>query len=103
MFVLCLYLIGLLIEEITEEVGAVSSGSHRSSGTEYLAREKADPSKSEHSANGRGSSTKPEFLPDLKDDPESIRFHSHPFLNCLIDSLLLFIFPNYWLKNEAYI
>ncbi|KAH9680158.1 hypothetical protein WN944_023918 [Citrus x changshan-huyou] len=77
---------GLLIEEITEEVGAVSSGSHRSSGTEYLAREKADPSKSEHSANGRGLSTKPEFLPDLKDDPESIRSFQNFISNANPDS-----------------
>lgn len=78
---------GLLIEEITEEVGAVSSGSHKSSGTGYLAREKTDPSKSECSANGGGLSIKPKCLQDLKDDPESIRSFQNFICNANPESL----------------
>lgn len=78
-FVVGPYLIGLVIEEITEDDEAVSSGNNKSPSTEYLvtqSRERTDLSNSECSAKGGGLTSNPEYLRDLKDDPDSIRFVS---------------------------
>ncbi|KAJ4724694.1 outer envelope protein 61-like [Melia azedarach] len=66
----------LVIEEITEDDEAVSSGNNKSPSTEYLvtqSRERTDLSNSECSAKGGGLTSNPEYLRDLKDDPDSIR------------------------------
>ncbi|KAJ0083903.1 hypothetical protein Patl1_30263 [Pistacia atlantica] len=68
---------GLVIEEITEEVGAVSSGNHESLSGGYAVtqpRERTDFSQSKSRANGGGLTTNPDSFQGLKDDPEAIRF-----------------------------
>ncbi|KAJ0021525.1 hypothetical protein Pint_31695 [Pistacia integerrima] len=67
---------GLVIEEITEEVGAVSSGNHESLSGGYAVmqpQERTDFSQSKSRANGGGLTTNPDSFQGLKDDPEAIR------------------------------
>lgn len=76
-FVVWSYWIGLVIEEITEEVGTVSSGNHESSSGGYAVtqpQERTDFSQSKSRANGGGLTTNPDSFQGLKDDPETIRF-----------------------------
>jgi hypothetical protein len=82
-------LIGLVIEEITEEVETVCSGNHNSSYMEYLGvqpRENGNSSKSQTVVNNGGISTNVESMQALKNDPEAIRFvcvHKR-VINCFV-------------------
>lgn len=70
-------LIGLVIEEITEEVETLGSGIQNSSYMEYSGvqpRENGNSSKSQTAVNNGGITTNLESLQALKDDPEAIRF-----------------------------
>lgn len=70
-------LIGLVIEEITEEVETMSSGNHNSSYMGYSGvqpRENGNSSKSQTAVNNGGIRTNLESLQALKNDPEAIRF-----------------------------
>lgn len=71
------FLIGLVIEEITEEVETVPSANHKSSSTNHSP---AQPKESNDISKTR-IATKPEILPTnsehleaLKNNPEAIRF-----------------------------
>ncbi|XP_031259845.1 outer envelope protein 61-like [Pistacia vera] len=67
---------GLVIEEITEEVGAVSSGNHESLSGGYAVmqpQERTDFSQSKSRANGGDLTTNRDSFQDLKDDAEAIR------------------------------
>jgi hypothetical protein len=61
-------LIGVIIEEITEEAETVSENLKSSS-----ARESVDTSKSGREARSGSSTSNPEPLEALKDDPEAMR------------------------------
>lgn len=69
-------LIGLVIEEITEEVGTMTSENLKNSSTEYSVtqpREGVDASNSGSRASSGGLATNSESLQALKDDPEAVR------------------------------
>jgi hypothetical protein len=70
-------LIGLVIEEITEEVETVSSGNRKSSSMKHAVahpQENGDCTKSQSAGNRGGIMTNSESLQALKDDPDTIRF-----------------------------
>lgn len=76
-FVVWYYLIGLVIEEISEEVGTTSSGNHESSSGGYAVtqpQERTNFSQSKSNTNSGGLTTNPDSFQGLKDDPEAIRF-----------------------------
>lgn len=70
-------LIGLVIEEITEEVETVSSENHKSSSMEHSVvqpHQNGDSTKSQSAVNRGGVMSNSESLHALKDDPDTIRF-----------------------------
>ncbi|XP_044506269.1 outer envelope protein 61 isoform X1 [Mangifera indica] len=67
---------GLVIEEISEEVGTTSSGNHESSSGGYAVtqpQERTNFSQSKSNTNSGGLTTNPDSFQGLKDDPEAIR------------------------------
>lgn len=70
-------MIGLVIEEISGEVGTTSSGNHESSSGGYAVtqpQERTNFSQSKSNTNSGGLTTNPDSFQGLKDDPEAIRF-----------------------------
>lgn len=71
------YLIGLVIEEITEEVETVPSANHKSSSTNHSPaqpKESNDISKTRIAAKPEVLPTNSEHLEAFKNNPEAIRF-----------------------------